>query len=119
MNIPDPPVDREVFFATEIQPILTEKCAGCHSDGGFADGQGIPMRLVDGLTLDSIVNQPSALNPDFTLVIPFDAANSLLFLKISEDDPPAGSTMPLIGATLLSDELGIIRDWIDQVAMDN
>ena len=119
VNLPDPPVDREVSFATEIQPIFTQRCAGCHSDGGFADNQGIPMRLVEGLTLDSIVNQPSSQDSGLTLVIPSDAANSLLFLKVSENDPPIGSTMPLIGEMLPSGELGLIRDWIDQGAMDN
>ena len=117
VNVPDPPVDREVSFAAEIQPIFTQKCASCHRDGGFADD--ITMRLVEDLTLDSIVNQPSSQNPDITLVIPFDAANSLLFLKISENDPPIGRTMPLVGETLPSDALGLIRDWIDQGAIDN
>ena len=119
VNLPDPPVDREVSFATEIQPIFTQRCADCHSDGGLADNQGIPMRLVEGLTLDSIVNQPSSQDSGLTLVIPSDAANSLLFLKVSENDPPIGSTMPLIGEMLPSGELGLIRDWIDQGAMDN
>ncbi len=119
VNEPAPPIERDVSFAMEIQPIFTQECASCHSQGGFADNVGIPMRLVEGLTLDSTVNQASTQDATFTLIEPFDAANSLLFLKLSENAPPVGSTMPLFGEPLSSDELGLIRDWIDQGAMDN
>ena len=119
VNTPDPPVDRDVSFATEIQPLFSSMCASCHSEGGFADNAGIPLRLGEGEALDAIVSQSSSQDASFTLVVPSDSANSLLFLKVSEDNPPVGSTMPLVGARLSSEDLGLIRDWIDQGALDN
>ena len=119
VNEPAPPVDREVSFATEIQPILTEHCASCHSEGGFAFNVGVSMLLTEGESLENIVEQASEQDPEYTLVVPTDAANSLLYRKVSEDTPPVGSTMPLFSARLSSEELGLIRDWIDQGAKDN
>lgn len=119
VNEPAPPVDREVSFASEVQPILTEHCASCHSEGGFAFNVGIPMRLTEGDSWGDTVGQPSVKDPELTLVVPMDPANSLLYRKVSEDAPPVGSTMPLFGERLPPEELGLIRDWIEQGAMDN
>ena len=35
------------------------------------------------------------------------------------DKPPVGTTMPFIGGRLSSENLALIRDWIDQGAMNN
>ena len=119
VNDPDPPVDRVVSFADEIQPIFTRECITCHRDGGLAANRGIAMRLGEDLSYESIVDQPSSQTAALSLVIPSDSAMSLLFLKISENDPPVGSTMPLFGVPLSSEDVGLIRDWIDQGALDN
>lgn len=119
VNLPSDPVGRAVSFADDIQPIFNAKCISCHSEGSFAGIVGIDMRLAEGQAYDSIVNQPSSQNTSFTLIEPGDADSSLLFLKVSSNDPPVGSTMPLIGQTLSPDELALLRDWIDQGALDN
>jgi len=119
VNDPAPPVERDVSFSMEIQPILTELCASCHSEGGFAVTVGIPLLLTEGLAYDELISQPSVQDPAFTFVIPSNAANSLLYQKVSDDSPPVGSTMPLFGERLTSEELGLIRDWIEQGAQDN
>ncbi len=77
------------------------------------------MRLIAGQSFAMLINQKSTLDPSLTLVIPGDSANSLLFLKVSSDSPPVGDTMPLIGRRLTSTELALVRDWIDQGAMNN
>lgn len=119
VNEPAPPVERDVSFSMEIQPIFNELCAKCHSEGGFAVTVGIPLLLTEGDAHGQLVNQPSVQDPAFTLVVPSDAATSLLYQKVSDDSPPVGSTMPLFSERLTSEELGLIRDWIEQGAQDN
>lgn len=119
VNMPAPSTGAAVSFANEVQPIFNQLCTGCHVTGGLADLSGIALKLVDGQSFDLLVNQPSAQNPDLTLVMPGDSANSLLFQKVSSDSPPVGATMPLIGRRLTSTELATLRDWIDQGAPNN
>ncbi len=45
-------------------------------------------------------------------VQPGDAANSLLYRKISEDAPPCGTRMPQGLAPLSPDLIALVRDWI-------
>ena len=109
-----------VSFANDIQPILTANCIVCHQPGGFAmTFNGIPMDLREGQAFASILNQQSSQNDSFTLVTPNDSSQSLLFRKVSEDNPPVGETMPFSGGRLSSENLALIRDWIDQGAMNN
>lgn len=119
VNDPAPPTGETVSFATDIQPIFNANCTTCHRAGGLADLSGITLRLVEGVSYNLLVDQPSSQQVNLTLVVPADSNASLLFLKVSSDAPPVGNTMPLIGARLSSTDLGLIRDWIDQGAMDN
>jgi len=119
VNAPAPPVERTVSFADDIQPIFDKHCVQCHRVDGFANLQGIVMLLTEGDALDSVVNQASSQNPALSLVVPGDADSSLLFQKVSSNNPPVGATMPLFGKALSSEELGLLRDWIDQGALDN
>ena len=124
VNVPvsEPPPGRggTVSFATQIQPILVNNCSGCHSPGGSAVmDHGIAMNLTAGRAYDSIVNQTSVQNPTWTIVAPGDSASSLLYLKVSSDDPPVGVRMPRFTHPLSGSEIGLIRDWIDQGALNN
>ena len=114
-----PPTGQTVSFAQQIQPIFSAQCSGYHTNGGLADLQGIALKLVAGQSFAGLVNQTSSQRLDLTLVIPGDSANSLLFLKVSSSSPPVGSRMPLIGSVLSATNQGLIRDWIDQGAMNN
>lgn len=119
VNVPGPVTGTTISFANDIQPIFNDLCIGCHVTGGFADQSGIALRLVAGQSFDLLVNQKSVQDTSLTLVIPGDSANSLLFQKTSQDTPPVGATMPLVGRRLTSTELALVRDWIDQGALDN
>ena len=114
-----PPTGQTVSFAQQIQPIFTAQCAGCHSTRGLADLQGIALKLVAGQSFAGLVNQASSQSAGLTLVVPGDSADSLLFQKVSSSSPPVGSRMPLIGSVLSATNQGLIRDWIDQGAMNN
>jgi hypothetical protein len=113
-----------VSFADHIQPIFNTHCIRCHVNGGFANQSGIPLKLVEGSSYDLLVNQASAQQSDLTLVLPGDAENSLLYLKISQPTPPVGRRMPWdsgrIGSTVVSEEeIELIRTWIDEGAYRN
>lgn len=119
VNVPAPPTGETVSFSADIQPIFNANCTDCHVVGGLADIAGIRLKLVAGESFDLLVNQPSSQRPELTLVVPGNAGASLLFLKVSRASPPVGSTMPLLGTPLSSANLGLIRDWINQGALDN
>lgn len=117
--VPAPEPGDSVSFANHVQPILTAKCASCHRTGAFANSAGIAMLLSAGDAYGSLVNRPSSQNAALTLVVPGDSANSLLFLKVSQASPPVGSRMPLLAAPLSDAEQALIRDWIDDGALNN
>ncbi len=119
VNEPASPTGETVSFSADIQPIFNANCTTCHRTGGLADMEGIRLRLTEDDSFDLLVDQPSSQQSDLTLVVPGASSASLLFLKVSSDSPPVGSTMPLFGARLSSTDLGLIRDWIDQGALDN
>ena len=110
-----------VSLSTHVQPIFTAHCASCHRDGGGASVLvGIDIRLDNASnSFSTLVNQPSAQNANFTLVKEDDSANSLLYLKVSSSNPPVGSRMPFLSSPLSDDEIRVIKDWIDQGALNN
>lgn len=119
VNLPGPGTGRAVSLADDVQPIFDARCASCHRSGAFANLMGIDLELTAGQSHDSLVNRPSSQSAAHMLVVPGDSAASLLFLKVSSNAPPVGSTMPLFGERLTSAELALVRDWIDQGALDN
>ena len=106
-------------YSSQIQPILTVNCAGCHSPGGAADLFGIPLTLTEDVSYEMLVNEQSVQDPAFAFVVPGDAETSLLFLKVSSDTPPFGDRMPRFAPALTDEENALIRAWIDQGALDN
>lgn len=114
--MPVPSTGETVFFFADIQPIFNASCTACHRSGGLAENR---VHLTANESYEGLVNQASSQRSDWTLVVPGNSAESLLFLKVSSDSPPVGSTMPLLGTPLSSTDLGLIRDWIDQGALDN
>ncbi len=114
----EPP--KTVSFEKDVQPIFNEHCTGCHVTGGFANNSGIPLRLIDGVSYNLLYSRKSVQDPNFTLVKPGDSANSLLYLKITLDDPPVGSRMPLFGNTVVTpQQMETIKTWIDEGAANN
>lgn len=108
-----------VSLANDIQPILTARCAGCHSDGTSTAGGGIAIRLVEGRSRDTMLNQPSAINSSLTLVVPGNSAASLLFQKLASDTPPVGVRMPRNASPLEQAQIDLFATWIDEGALDN
>jgi len=92
-------------FANDILPRFQRYgCLGCHGGSGglFVDTQ--PHLLQGG------VHGPA--------VVPGDADASLLIRKLSPN-PPFGSRMPQGGSALADTTIQVIREWIDQGALNN
>ena len=112
---------------TEVQnDILTPSCAaeGCHSS--FIPERGLD--LSEGNSFAAMVNV-AAQESGYTLVVPGDADQSLMYLVLENDlygdgeDQPAtlGKMPPRISESegLSSSQRSVMRSWIDDGALDN
>ncbi|MGH8014705.1 MAG: hypothetical protein ACREBV_00760 [Candidatus Zixiibacteriota bacterium] len=106
---PSPPIDT-VSFAAEIHDTLAFRCV-CHA-AEFAEG---------GLSMGdfSWSSMRAATGPNGPIIIPGDGSSSNFYLKTTST-PPFGARMPQDALPFLSLETqAVIRDWIDQGALDN
>lgn len=106
------PADAALFFNQNVLPIFQNHCglAGCHRTVPPAAG----LDLRDAQAFVSLVNVPSTLfaQNNLLLVASGEPDSSLLFLKVSEDNPPTGLRMPRVGALLSAAQIETIRNWI-------
>lgn len=111
---PPPTVKEDPSFAADIQSVFSGRCisSGCHN-AGAAGG----LTLLQGQSYASLVNVASTQEPGKTRVIPGDAANSYIVIKL-EGRQTSGGRMPL-GGTLDSNSIQNIRNWIDKGAKNN
>jgi hypothetical protein len=111
--------------AASVQPTLSSiqtnifslKCgvAGCHVTGGIA-----PMSLESGKAFNSLVNATSNYgNPRLMRVKPYDALNSVLYLKVIGDPQVGGPQARMPGGLgqMTTTEINAIRDWINAGAL--
>jgi hypothetical protein len=98
-----PPPARRVDFARDVRPILARHCLGCHG----------PSKQKSGLRLD---RKAAALKggDGGPVIVPGKASESLLVQLASgmEED----RVMPPKGQRLTEQQVGVLRDWIDQGA---
>ncbi len=103
-----------VSFSAQVQPIFTNRCvnAGCHPGGGG------PFSLAAGQSRGNMVNiQATSSCTSDRRVVPGDAAASVLYKKISGTS--CGDRMPRNLPPLIASEADLIRDWINQGALNN
>jgi hypothetical protein len=110
-------------FAQLYTTIISTKCAPCHTTpGGIGITNGKLDMTTQAAAYTNLVNVAAAGTPCVgmgTRVIPGMGPQSLLYLKVSTDDPvPCGSKMPLGGA-LTAPEAELIEEWIDSGAPNN
>jgi len=115
---PDP-VIADPSFSSNIQPIFTSNCAlsGCHNSTAQAG-----LILSPGLAYANIVNVDSTQDtqqPVRKRVLPGDAANSYLVIKIEQTNPPFGTRMPQGRSPLSSVQITNIKNWVDRGAKNN
>jgi hypothetical protein len=101
-------------FATDVKPILTMNCAGCHgTDGGLS--------VASLATVMAATTTNCAKNVSKKRVVPGDPTMSFLYLKISMTTNALGTgcgmQMPRSGPPYLSTaDQNTIKNWIMQGA---
>jgi len=96
-----PAASQPIDFVRDVQPILSASCAKCHARGKAKGGFRIDNR--------ETFLQPADSGP---AVIPGNSRDSYLIHLVSGLDPDF--VMPEKGTRLTSDQVGILRAWIDQ-----
>jgi len=91
-------VIEDVSFANDIQPIFTQNCISCHNASRDPDLR--------------VGNAFAAIVPDY--VTPGNADNSELFNKLPGNNHPND-----VGFTLSSEEIALVKAWIDRGAENN
>jgi hypothetical protein len=96
-------------FNENVQPLLTKKCAhpSCH---GAAKSAGLQMS--SGVAYENLVNVKSSEEPQFVRIKPGDPDSSYLVMKI-EGKQQVGSRMPLTGGYLKTQDIQMIRTWVE------
>lgn len=103
------PIDWSIDYETEVQPIFTLACLGCHSESQGSVAVGL--RLDSGVSHFDLVDVQSPQITSWVRVKPFQPEQSLLYSKLNCVDPVVGVRMPIGGALTLADQAKIY-DWI-------
>ena len=99
-----PAAARPVHFTTDIQPILSQHCYACHG----------PDKQKSDLRWD--VKESAFKTGDHgPIIVPGKSAGSRVIVLVSGPDPD--SVMPPRGERLTSEQIGLLRAWIDQGAV--
>ena len=107
-----PPTFTEVYTT-----VITNRCTPCHTQAG---GDGIKFGNLDMTTKDNayanLVNTKAAgaaCNGKGVRVTPGKQDDSIMYLKVSLDDPtPCGDKMPQGGPPLSQHDADLIEAWI-------
>ena len=92
----------DVSFNRDIYPLVERRCVKCHS-GEFPS---------EGLNLESYESLMSG-SQNGLVIIAGDSINSLLFQKIESGE------MPKRGSNLSTEQIELIRQWINEGALNN
>jgi len=102
-------------FHNHIQPFFTNNCAlnGCHNSTARAG-----LVLLNGPAYINLVNIASTQEPNRMRVLPGDAANSYLVIKI-EGNQTVGTPMPQGRDPLDEVQIQNLKNWINKGAKNN
>lgn len=111
--------ERQISFADDVQPILLASCIECHDQSAEGyETSGFSLRDYDS------VMQGTKFGP---VVVPESSISSALYLLVAHKTEPQIHMPPHHdqawaegrGTPLSEDEIKIIKDWIDQGALNN
>jgi mono/diheme cytochrome c family protein len=100
----NPAASKPIDFKRDVQPIFASRCAECHGEKKDKAGVRFDRR-------NTVFQGGDAGKP---LVVPGNSAGSLLFRKVTSDDP--NERMPAKGEPLTEAQIATLRNWIDQGA---
>src|SRR2546426_2577844 len=95
-----PPATAPVEFTKDVQPLLAEKCYGCHG----------PRRQEAGLRFDVKADALKG-SENGPVILPGKSAESLMIRAVSQ---LGELKMPKKGDRLTPEQVGILRAWIDR-----
>ena len=107
-----------VSLASDVQPVFTQSCAGCHS----GQGSVLPGSMDLSSAADSfanLVNVASVQQAALDRVEPGNPDDSYLIRKLEGDPTISGSRMPQGGPFLDQATVDTIRQWITEGAQNN
>jgi hypothetical protein len=110
INVIATPPSTNISYSNQVQPIFNSQCVGCHgAEGG--------LNLSASVSRNNLVNVSAQGNCNtLKRVLPFDAANSVLYRKVAGST--CGARMPQ-GDNLTQTDIDLIKNWIDQGAINN
>jgi len=116
-------------YAENVQTIFNGRCVFCHVVGGPAAFTGLLLTPLDshGLLFNQLATQPSATTAILipptaigTRVIPFNSTDSVLYKRIIAAPGYEGSRqMPASATPLSTNDMNLIKIWIDMGALNN
>ena len=92
----------EVSFSRQVLPLLSEHCFQCHGMDAAARQAGLRLDRPDDLFV--------GVNP---IIVPGDAARSLLLQRIEHPVFAERMPPPEIGKPLSAEQIDVLRRWID------
>jgi hypothetical protein len=107
-----------VSFSQNVVVVLGQHCAvvGCHIPGSPPNG----LVMTPSQAYSNLVGVPVVEYPSLLRVKPSDAADSYVYLKVT-NTAPSGTQMPppSTGDSLSNTEINILKDWINEGALQN
>jgi hypothetical protein len=97
-----------IDFNRDIRPILSDKCFKCH---GFDDAA-----RQAGLRLDQRDVATRPLESGAVAIIPGNAAESELFVRVASQDPDVKMPPPDSGKKFTESDIAKLKQWIDEGA---
>jgi Planctomycete cytochrome C len=109
----------EVSFSSDVQPIFEDHCVECHN----GSGEGVAASGFSVTNYDSVMSGTKLGK----VVVPGSSISSTLYLVVAQKTAPEIQMPPHHrqawaegrGSPLSENDVGVIRDWIDQGARDN
>jgi hypothetical protein len=104
----DAPKAAAIDFNRQVRPILAENCFACH-------GPDEKQRKAK-LRLDTKEGAFSKLRGGGFAIVPKNPGESVLFDRISSNDPAYHMPPPKSGKSLKPEQIAVLRQWIEQGA---
>lgn len=112
MNVGNLDVD---MFKSIQTSIFDAKCISCHGSQGKAPRN---LFLTEGKSYSHLVNVQSSSAPEYKLVDPTSASNSLLPIILNEDGILHHAHADILEGRIKSTQITLIKDWIKNGAKE-
>jgi cytochrome c553 len=99
--------DRRIDFNRDIRPILTDNCYFCHGPDKEQRKAELRLDTKEGLF---------RIKDDVAAVVPGKPDDSVMFMRITSDDPEFVMPHPDSKKTLKPEQIQLIKQWIEQGA---